>query len=329
MIDLIGNTQFLQDGTVNLKLSKLTNDLNSLDKQLLINFPMDNYCRGIRKIPLTRSYGSIPQGLKKKVESIKSKYGQEAIETYHKLVLCYFIKDSLSTLRDGFFSPDITSFYSRHFEWIFEDFDKKSINNDRYTYNDDFFLKDLSICSLKMFPAGAVTVELSLVNWRFLLRSIKYGGLNQGDPSQFVEASRFYLTRTRGDMPFYETHTDGRWLREFNQEGWRKSYIRIAEMLKTNSHIQGILGVSWFFDPHLEAISPNLLYLRNLPEQGGARILKFGTTNSDIKNATAVSQKRRKLYEEGTYVPTSYAMIWLREDLIEWANKVSNKEKEE
>jgi hypothetical protein len=311
----------MQENRVDLKLNQLVNDLNRINRQLLLDFPVAEYCRSIKAIPLTRSYSSIPRSLKHKIETIKSKYGPAAVATYHKLVLCYFIKESLAILQDEIFPPDITSFYGKHFEWVFEDFEKKPSDGDHYTYNDDFFLKDLSICSLKMFPAGALTVELSLVNWRFILRSIKYGGLSQGKLSQFIEANRFYLTKVKGNMPFYETHTDGRWLREFNQAGWHKFYLRIAEMLKNNPHIQGVLGVSWFFDPHLEQISPNLLYLRQIPEQGGAKIFRFGTNPSDIKNATAVSPKRRKLYEEGKYMPTSYAVIWLRDELIEWANR--------
>lgn len=314
----------MKNNIVDLKLDEFLTNLKNIDKQLLLDFPVADYCERIKSIPFAHSYNFIPRGLRKTIENMELKYGQESVTTYHKLVICHFIKESSAILQNEIFPPDITSFYNRHFEWIVRDLNNKSGDIHYCTYSSDFFLKDLNICSLKMFPSGAQVVELSVVNWRFILRSIKYGSLDQGELKQLIKASYFYFTKIRADLPFYETHTDGRWLHEFNQAGWHKFYIRIAEMLKTNPHIQGVFGVSWFYDPHLENINPNLLYLRKIPEQGGARTFKFGSTPSDIKNATAASQKRRKLYEEGKYVPTSYVLIWLRDELIEWANRSCN-----
>lgn len=309
----------MQTNSVVIKLNEFAKNLDSIDKKILIDFPVADYVRSIKNIPITRSYSVIPKKIKKKIDIIKLKYGQEAIAIYQKLTLVFLIQESLSVFQNDGYSPDVKSFYRKCFEWIFEDFNTK--DSSYYDYSNDLFLKDLNICSLRMFPAGSQYVELSTLNWRFILRSIRYGGLNQGSLAKFFEASRFYLTEVRREVPFYETHTDGRWLAEFSKTGWHKFYLRIAEMLELNPQIQGMTGTSWFYDPALETISPNLLYLREVPEQAGAKVFKFGSTDLDIKHATAVSQKRRKLYEEGQYLPTSYTLIWLRDDLIKWANE--------
>lgn len=302
---------------ISKKLDEFTNKLNSIDKKLLENFSISDHCTRFKALPLTVSYSKIPKDLRNKIDTINQKYNQETVTLYQKAVLAFLMKEALSVLKGECFTSDVRNLYSRYFESVLQDFGKQ--NSDYYNYSNDFFLKDLNTCSLRMFPAGENLVELSRLSWRFILRSIRYGGLNQGNLGKLIEASRFYLTESQKNMLFYEIHTDTRRLDEFNPEGWRKFYIQIAEMLTINPHIQGMIGSSWFHDPHLADISPELLYVRETPEQAGAKIFKFGTTPVDVQHATAVSEKRKRLYEEGKYTPTSYVLIWLRDDLIKWA----------
>lgn len=306
---------------INIKLEEFINELNKIDRRLLIEFPISEYYENIKALPLTTCYAFMPKALKLKIDKLKLKYGQVTTALYQKTVLVFLIKDSFSVFQSSDFSLEVKSFYANRFKSILEDFNHQ--DSSYYNYKNDFFLKDLNICSLRLFPAGAQLVQLSLLNWYFILRSIRYGGLNQNSLSKFLEASSFYLTKTRKEPLFYEKHLDTRWLRDFSQEGWRKFYVRIAEMLRINTHVQGIFGVSWFYDPYLASISPGLLYLRMIPEKGGAKVFKFGRTGLDISHAIATSQKRRKLYEEGEYMPTAYVLIWLRDDLIAWANELS------
>ena len=83
----------------------------------------------------------------------------------------------------------------------------------------------------------------------------------------------------------------------------------------------GVVGYSWFYDPKLETISPQLAYLRRRPADGGAFFLRGHTSEFDIKNATAKSQTRRRLYEAGQYTPVGYKMVWLRRDILSWADR--------
>jgi hypothetical protein len=99
------------------------------------------------------------------------------------------------------------------------------------------------------------------------------------------------------------------------------SYLRIAELMKRNPRIRGIYRRSWLLDPKLEEISPNLAYLRQTPQQNGAKLFRCSSTERDIKQSLAISPIRRKLYAEGKYLPTVYAYIWPRRDVLEWANR--------
>jgi len=66
-------------------------------------------------------------------------------------------------------------------------------------------------------------------------------------------------------------------------------------------------------------VSPRLAYIREQPEQNGASFFRIAP-NPD-SGALAKSATRRRLYEEGKYVPTEYCMVWPRKAMIRWAEK--------
>jgi hypothetical protein len=83
----------------------------------------------------------------------------------------------------------------------------------------------------------------------------------------------------------------------------------------------GMFGASWFYDPVLDDISPRLAYLRKIPQDGGAHVLYVSTGGDHIDNATSTSPSRRKLYEEGKYMPKSYMLAWGKREQIDWAKR--------
>lgn len=114
-------------------------------------------------------------------------------------------------------------------------------------------------------------------------------------------------------------HTDSNdphLMADFNQEGWIRFYKRVSDMLEIYPHVKGVFGSSWFFDPILEDISPRLVYLRIIVTDNGGKLFHIGSNDQSIKDATQKSQIRRKLCQEGKYIPTS---IWPRKNLIAWA----------
>jgi hypothetical protein len=65
------------------------------------------------------------------------------------------------------------------------------------------------------------------------------------------------------------------------------------------------------------------MYLRvRLLARGGV-LLWGGTSDFDIRSATAKSESRRHLYEAGHYSHTGYTILWPREKVLAWAAKWS------
>lgn len=174
-----------------------------------------------------------------------------------------------------------------------------------YWFPNDLFLKDYRFAAGITIPCGAQVIDL-------------WDGIGPKTALKLGVKHPRLLARALG-RPWFQIHTETRYLDEFNDAGWTAFYGTAVDLLRMNPHIQGIVGTSWFYDPALATVSPRLSYLREYPICRGAVSVKQGTTAFDIKSATATSPSRRKLMEEGKYKPTCHTLIWPREAMLAWA----------
>lgn len=170
----------------------------------------------------------------------------------------------------------------------------------------DIFLKDIAICRGIMFPAGARVIEVSP---GFPRRLLLCTGLTQA--FRFLQL----LMRMGGNGPCYQLHVHLSELEEFGPSGWHDTLVRLGDMLRLNTGIRGVFGSAWFYDPALSVVSPNLAYLRRIALETGAQEFAWGI--DETSNAFVRSERRRRMFESGSYVPHVYYVIWPRERLIE------------
>jgi hypothetical protein len=104
-------------------------------------------------------------------------------------------------------------------------------------------------------------------------------------------------------------------LKEFSPAGRARCYELVATLLEAWPETKGLIGSSWYYDPRVGQITPHLAYLHDEPVARGAIMLKQGREDSR-SGALKRSRTRRELYEAGQYVPTTYMMIWLRDDIL-------------
>ena len=134
------------------------------------------------------------------------------------------------------------------------------------------------------------------------------------------------MLRLGGRGPLFRMHLDSRHLEEFNLLGRNQCFARIAELLEAMPGVRGLVGTSWFYDPQLERISPHLHYLRKVPMDGGAFLRIDGPGEIHTQRATARSETRRRLYEEGKYSPVCATVVWPRKDLLAWSRTMLSNE---
>ena len=118
--------------------------------------------------------------------------------------------------------------------------------------------------------------------------------------------------------PWLRVHTEPRWLEDWNEAGWDRAYRQCARLLRSRPHLLGLAATAWFYDPQLAYVSPRLRYCRERLLERGAIMLRVGTSAFDIESAIVRSATRRKLYEDGKYVPVSYTLLWPQDLLLKW-----------
>jgi hypothetical protein len=219
------------------------------------------------------------------------------------------MRNAIDILPEKKFPEEVVDLYHKWFSRILNDFHKRS--DEHYCVNEIPFCIDVSVCCLQSVPVGGP--------WIAHKSRIGPGFLMIVNLWQLLKCLTFIIRKTGGFSAFYAIHTDSRYLTLFQPEEMNLAYIRIAELVKGAPGIRGIIRASWLLDPNLERISPNLIFLRKVPQENGAMLFRRVTTNWDINLALSMSSARRKLYKEGKYQPASYAYIWPRKELLEWA----------
>lgn len=276
---------------------------------------IDRYVDSINAYPKAGPYKYASEETKRICSQIESRYNRSALEEFHKLLLLKLIAKHSGKMDAMDLPHDIVELYKMNFNRIAEEIGTDQYKGP-YLYSNDKFCKDVALCGMRLIPVGARKIHESILSKRFLLKK---------GVSQFVEGLLFVLFELKGFKPLYEMHTDSKdpdLLNQFNPDGFKKSYLRIVDLLDRNPEIKGIFSTSWFNDPVLETISPRLNYIRKMVIENGGKCFYIHADEQAVKNSTQKSMTRKKLYQEGKYLPTNYLIIWSRSKLIEWAEKL-------
>ena len=169
----------------------------------------------------------------------------------------------------------------------------------------DSFFKDLWLARVVMIPAFAQ------VWWPHSGLSAK--AVLRAGPG----AAAYVFLRCGGRQPFLEGHTHDPVAKAYwNEPGWGEALRLAALALPSLPQACGAFGTAWFYDPALKEVTPRLGFAQDLQVGRGAHRIRIGSNEGAIANATATSADRRTRYQEGSYLPTDYAIIWSRRDLI-------------
>lgn len=200
----------------------------------------------------------------------------------------------------------VRSLYDRELERIARQLEAP--DTDYFSFSHDHFLKDYALLTHRFVPVGAEFVSLA--------SGVPRRALLAGGVAQALRAVWFVVFTAGGLAPYFELHAHPRSLSDFNPEGWERTYARLADLLRANASMKGVVSASWFFDPALREFSPHLLYLRDVPERHGAAFFLIGTDLRGDSGAIATSATRRRLFEQGAYVPQIYLRVWPRAAIL-------------
>ena len=288
--------------------------LRTRDSRLLTDWPIETYLGSLDLYPEISCFSFISPTVHSACDAIQKRVGGDGLAMYHQLVLLTLAHRSRLVLPGRNIPEDVRSLCIGDLDRIVGEIVNGAAPAGRYHYPQ--MCKDLAVCALRLIPAGVAKLHLHSLPRRFLLTS---------NPRSLARAWWLVLADLVGTSPLYEYHMDSNdpaCLPQFNPLGWSLFYRRAAELLRCNPQVKGLFGITWFYDPVLEVISPRLAYLRKLITDHGGKLFKFGPCdNQSIEDATLRSPTRRLLWEQGKYTPTRYLAVWPRRELIAWAER--------
>lgn len=222
--------------------------------------------------------------------------------------LVLFYLDKIDSLR---LPDEALALFPAAYKRVLRDLNKvqneKEIENALYVIN-----KHLRFITLMTVPFGLYEVDL---RDRYPIKSALIGVVREKRLKPILD-----YFKLKGNGIWLRSHLNTDYLREFNEKGIHNYHLRIAEYLRNHPEVKGLGESSWFFDPQVAKISPKLAFLSS-PTLKGACLLKHKSTDVEIKFATHKSETRKRLYEEGKYLPTQYSQYWSRKDILDWADK--------
>lgn len=283
----------------------------SENQEMLEKYDPDTAIDLFDQVEADRAYNHVPDNIEHLWSSLAGEFGKEGLDAFQKTTMLRLMERFEARSVGKRYCENIRKRFCISFDRILKSMENKNFK--RYSTINDILIKDLAICRQHVFPGGGgriveprARLSMSLAFRGGLVQALKFAGR---------------IHKIRGGYPFYSHHTHLSELKEFNPKGYREMNINLAEMLKLNPDIIGIHCGSWLYDPALETISPELSYLRRLPQDNGALVL-FYTIDVNA-GALAKSKHRKNLYEQKKYLPKSYHIIWLRKDVLKWANNNS------
>lgn len=201
----------------------------------------------------------------------------------------------------------------REYERIEKDLEQSS--DEHYDLTRHSLRCDFRIVGFGRIPVGLHHIEVGGVPRRLLWS----GGIGQAWRATAL------LLRTGGWAPFYVSHfTHGikpwAFLLVYNRDALVEWHRNVADCLRMNPHILGLLATSWWYDPQLSRVAPHLAFLREGSLAHGAVLLRSGSTEGARAFAVANSPERQRLFTAGEYLPVSYSMVWTRDALMAWAD---------
>lgn len=279
--------------------------LASLAPAILDEFPPDGLAAAFAALPPLAPYHARPARFAQAVQATGQVGGRSAVEAMCRLVMLALIRHG-PVLHGLKLTDELAALRASALQAILAGIETP--RRGFHHHDNDAFLKDLAVCRGKLLPAGVELIEPLAGIGR---RIVTEGGL-----AGIVPRAAFFLARMGGFKPFCALHFDRRRIAEFNAEGYAALYRRLADLLALNPQLKGMVSASWWHDPALARISPELGFVDALPRAAGARVFRSIENAHATADAIRFAPERARLYREGAWQPRVHLLAWPRRDLL-------------
>lgn len=292
-------------------ISAMAREIESgLAAGLLADHPIAAYLASYATLPAGSQYHAVPAEARATCAAIEAVGGMETVEAYHRLVLLHLIA---RTIAEGPVAPMRLTSEARG---LLDDYLARVVadvgkgRKGFFRHGHDPFAKDFAVCRGRLLPCGVEVLD----PLGGIPRSLAFkGGLGQA-----LTMARM-AWRLGGVKAVWGLHFDRRLVKDFSAQGYADLYLRVADLLEANPEIRGISSWSWWHDPQVARISPELSFIGSIPESGGAFVMRVGEDAYATADALRFAPQRKALYDAGQYRPCFHMLAWARQDVLAWA----------
>lgn len=280
--------------------------------------PIERYLNELATYPRDLSYDYVSREVATHALLIKHKHGDHGMYYFHAIALIQLIERNYQKLIESEYPEEIKSLSLENLERILDTLIAGEENADpsmsfsppNYLYHgSDRFAKDLSAATLRMLVFGG----------RKLCR-VKFPiGLLKTHPVQMAT----YIAKHGASGSYLETHFDSNDIHlkaRFGEESWHQVLRNVGRVMQNDSSITGFVGHSWYYDPCLREVAPNLSHIGGTILDNGGSVFCTGISESTTESALRNSTVRQGLYELGLYQPKRFKILWPRKAVLQWAS---------
>jgi hypothetical protein len=180
----------------------------------------------------------------------------------------------------------------------------------RFDLSKNIFVALAKIATLRRFPAGQMTWEVS---------GIPRSWLPKVPPASLPRVAQ-YLFKLGGLGPAFVPHLNAtrKDRAALLERETNRSWYRMALSMKQQPAIRGLVASSWLHSPDTMRVSPHMTGFSRALLDNGALLIRHHRADPDC-GVFYRSPERKKLYDEGQFVPTHGLVIWPRREMLAWA----------
>jgi hypothetical protein len=181
----------------------------------------------------------------------------------------------------------------------------------RFDLSKNIFVALAKIATLRRFPAGQMTWEVS---------GIPRSWLPKVPPASLPRVAQ-YLLKLGGLGPAFVPHLNAtrKDRAALLERETNRSWYRMAQSMKLQPAIRGLVASSWLHSPDTMRVSPHMTGFSRALLDNGALLIRHHRADLDC-GVFYRSPERKKLYDEGQFVPTHGLVIWPRKEMLAWAD---------
>jgi hypothetical protein len=251
-------------------------------------------------------YSQLRPRLRELSATLVAAYGEQLTMRYGLAMLATLIEDHESRWRQSALDPQLEPCFIDSFHRLLTAVARGGANS--LNLDTDAFAKELAICLYRLIPAGGQLVD---PGGKFPRRL-----LIQRPTRATLTAIRYLLLNAGGFTPFAMFHTSLFQRHWFTPGGWEFTFRCLPAVFRSYPQLKGLFASSWFYDPLLQDISPELNFVRDIPRRLGAVFVHVGPEVGADSDALVLSRHRRELYAAGKYTPEKYLFAVSKRDIL-------------